>query len=146
MILLDIEGKITHDNEKTNISHSFFVPEGAERLIINFSYSPKNVSSRKAAINIVKDCFEKYNEPMIGRPNEYLPVGNLITLSLDCGGKYIGAAHREGDKQTVIISPKLSTPGFIKTDITEGDWRVCVNLHSVNCDMRYNIKVEGVMI
>ncbi len=146
MILLDITGRISPDNDKTNIYHSFFVPEGVDRLIIDYSYSPKTVSSRKTAIKLVKECFEKYGEPLIGRPGEYLPVNNLVTLSLDGCGRYIGAAHRQDGDQKHIISSRLSSPGFIKTEITSGQWRVCLNLHCVNCDIKYSLKVEGVEV
>lgn len=144
MILLNVKGRLTPDNDKTNIYHTFTVPDGLKCIKLSFSYSPKTLSSRSKAIKKIKECFEKYNEPLVGRPNEYLPVNNLLTISVDENSNYIGAAHRQDSTQEHIISEKLSSPGFIKTEIKEGLWCVCVNVHCVCCDVDYSLVAQGV--
>lgn len=146
MTLLDINGRLTPDSDKTNIYHCFDVPDNIKCIKISFSYSPKTLTSRSKAISIIKDCFEKYDEPMVGRPNEYLPVKNLITLSVDANGEYLGAAHRQDSEQEHIIGPKLSSNGFIKTEVKNGQWRICLNIHSINCNVRYSLSVQGVTV
>jgi len=143
MILLDAKGKITLHNNKTNLIHRFDVPNGLKALKISFEYSPKTLENREKAIEEVKACLEKYDEVCEGRPADYLPIKNLVTLSLDANGRYIGAAHRQSNKQEHIISADNSSVGFIKTEIEQGEWDIMLNVHSVSCDIDYKIVVEG---
>lgn len=143
MILLNAKGKITLHNNKTNLIHRFDVPNGLKALKISFEYSPKTLENREKAIEEVKDCLEKYDEVCEGRPADYLPIKNLVTLSLDANGRYIGAAHRQSNNQEHIISADKSSVGFIKTEIEQGEWDIMLNVHSVSCDIDYKIIVEG---
>lgn len=143
MILLNAKGKITLHNNKTNLIHRFDVPNGLKALKISFEYSPKTLENREKAIEEVKSCLEKYDEVFDGKPADYLPIKNLVTLSLDANGRYIGAAHRQSNKQEHIISADKSSVGFIKTEIEQGEWDIMLNVHSVSCDIDYKIIVEG---
>lgn len=143
MILLNAKGKITLHNNKTNLIHRFDVPNGLKALKISFEYSPKTLENREKAIEEVKNCLEKYDEVCEGRPADYLPIKNLVTLSLDANGRYIGAAHRQSNNQEHIISADKSSVGFIKTEIEQGEWDIMLNVHSVSCDIDYKIIVEG---
>lgn len=144
MILFEKKSKLTVNDDKTNIVNKFTVPENIKVLNISYSYSPKNLEDREKAVEIIKDCFKKYDEYIVGRPSDYLPVKNLLTLSVDCNGNYIGAAHRQSNEQEITISSEFSTPGFIKCSVDSGVWDVAVNVHSINCDVEYSIVVEGV--
>ena len=142
MLIFSTKGKITVDNDKTNLIHRFDVPSGVKVMTVKYSYSPKTLENREKAVSIVKDCFEKYDETLIGKPAEYLPVKNLVTISIDENGNYRGAAHRQANEQTHILSEEKASPGFIKGKINEGEWDIVLNVHSVSCDVDYNISVE----
>lgn len=142
MLIFSTKGKITVDNDKTNLIHRFDVPSGVKVMTVKYSYSPKTLENRERAVSIVKDCFEKYDETLIGKPAEYLPVKNLVTISIDENGNYRGAAHRQANEQTHILSEEKASPGFIKGKINEGEWDIVLNVHSVSCDVDYNISVE----
>lgn len=144
MVLLQKKSKITVKDDKTNIIHKFMVPENIKALKIKYSYSPKNFEDREKAVEVIKDCFKKYDECIVGRPSDYLPVKNLVTLSVDGNGKYIGACHRQSNEQEITISSDFSTPGFIKCPVDSGEWDVVVNVHSISCDVDYTVEVEGV--
>lgn len=143
MIILQTKGRITEANNKTNLIHKFDVPQGIEKLIIKYSYSPKILQDRDKAVRLIKDCYEKYDEKLIGRPADCLPVKNLVTLSVDENGEYRGAAHRQADTQEHIISTELASPGFLKGEIHSGEWDIVLNVHSISCDVDYQIIVEG---
>lgn len=143
MLLFSANGRITTDNDKTNLVHKFNVPKGIKVLRIKYSYSPKTLENEGNAVSIIKECFDKYDEEQPGRPADYLPVKNLITLSVDGCGVYRGAAHRQDDTQEHIISADLASPGFTKGTIDEGEWDIVLNVHSVSCDVDYIIEVEG---
>ena len=76
-------------------------------------------------------------------PIDYLPVKNLITLSLDENGKYRGAAHRQDDVQHHEISADFASNGFFKGKIEEGVWRIALNVHCCACKVSYNLKITG---
>lgn len=143
MLIYKTKGRITTANDKSNLMHKFDVPDNIKSLKIKYRYSPKTLEDREKAVMLVRNCFEKYDEAIIGRPAEHLPVKNLITISLDANGSYIGAAHRQSNCQEHIISKEFSSPGFIKCDALSGDWNITLNVHSISCDVDYTIEVEG---
>lgn len=143
MLIFSTKGRITTDNDKTNLIHKFDMPSGIKALKIKYCYSPKILDDREKAVSIIRKCFEKYDEKLIGRPADYLPVKNLITLSVDSCGVYRGAAHRQDSTQEHIISSDFSSPGFLKGPVNEGEWDIVLNVHSVSCDVDYTIEIEG---
>lgn len=143
MLIFKTKGRITTANDKTNLIHKFDVPKGVKELRIKYRYSPKTLEDREKAAAIVRSCFDKYDEKLSGRPADYLPVKNLVTLSLDGVGIYRGAAHRQDDVQEHIIGADSASPGFIKGDIAAGEWDVVLNVHSISCDVDYIIEIEG---
>lgn len=143
MLIFSTKGKITTANDKTNLIHKFDVPANVKALKIKYQYSPKTLENREKAITIIKDCFDKYDETLVGRPADYLPVKNLITLSADSCGIYRGAAHRQSNNQEHIISENFASPGFMKGAIQKGEWDIVLNVHSISCDVDYTIEVEG---
>lgn len=54
----------------------------------------------------------KYGEVQEGNIENYLPIKNLVTVSLDSSREYLGAAHRQSNKQEHIISPDFRLPDF----------------------------------
>ncbi|MDE6469642.1 MAG: hypothetical protein K2L19_01285 [Eubacterium sp.] len=143
MLIFSTKGKITTANDKTNLIHRFDVPENIKALKIKYHYAPKTLENREKAVAIIHKCFDKYDEALIGRPADYLPVKNLVTLSLDGCGAYRGAAHRQDDTQEHIIRADFASPGFMKGEITAGEWNIVLNVHSVSCDVDYEIEIEG---
>ena len=130
-------------DNKTNIVLPFEIKDDFKSLKINFEYSPKTLEDKAKEIKIAEDCLEKYGEVQEGNIENYLPIKNLVTVSLDSSREYLGAAHRQSNKQEHIISPTFSSAGFFKTDIAKGEWKITLNVHSVSCDVDYKITVEG---
>lgn len=143
MILLNKCGKITVDNNKTNITFPFEIKDDFKSIKIKFEYAPKTLEDREKSIQIIKSCLEKYGEDEEFNIESYLPVKNLVTLSLDSSREYIGAIHRQSNKQELVVSSDYSSPGFFKTDITKGEWKIMLNVHSVSCDVEYKLVIEG---
>ena len=119
MVLLNKTGKITLADNKTNIVLPFEIKDDFKSLKINFEYSPKTLEDKAKEIKIAEDCLEKYGEVQEGNIENYLPIKNLVTVSLDSSREYLGAAHRQSNKQEHIISPAFSSAGFFKTDIAK---------------------------
>ena len=141
MKILSFKGKINEEDSKTNISHKFIVSEGAEKLVIRFSYFPKDVENTPLAMKHIEEGLKRYKERS-NNPSEFLPISNLLTLSFDENGKYRGACHRHPNEQTIIISEKNSTPGIINKPLESGEWAAVLNVHFAGCEIEYSIEIE----
>ena len=144
MVIFEKAGKVLPEQDKTNIPLEFTVPEGIEKLIIDYEYSPKTWEDRGKAEKLLAESIEKYlGDEYRAEPQDFMPVKNLITLSLDDNGEYRGAAHRQADKQHHEISKEFASSGFIKGEIHSGKWQVVLNVHCCACNVNYQIKVAG---
>lgn len=144
MLIFEKKGRITPLDDKTNISFCFYVPQGISKLIIDYSYSPKEFEDKEAAIALINERLAKYlGAGHSENAEDYLPVKNLITLSLDENGKYRGAAHRQANQQHHEIAAASASVGFEKGTIESGEWRIVFNVHCCACDVDFEIKVSG---
>ncbi len=141
MNILSAKGKINEKNSKTNISHKFFVSESAKKLIVYFSYYPKNVEDAAHSLRLIDDGLKKYNTES-EHPSEFLPVRNLLTLSFDENEKFRGACHRHPNEQTIVVSSENSTPGIINKPLESGEWNAVLNVHFAGCEIEYSIEIE----
>ena len=143
MILLQKEFKVYYKDEKTNISFPFLIDEDAKSLKISFSYDPKILEDDERANmlienNINKDAGEFAHE--YSDWDEFKPLKNLITVSVDDPDTYRGCAHRQDKDQIHIIREDFASRGFHKGAIHKGQWNVVLNLHGivtekVNCKL-----------
>lgn len=142
MNLMKISGTINECNDKTNICHTFSVPENVKKITIKYSYSPKTIENKSTANQKITQAIQKYNINFAD-PTAFFPVKNLVTLSFDENGKYRGACHRQANEQTICISDTDSTPGIINRKIQSGQWDVVLNVHFAGCEIKYNLEIEG---
>lgn len=142
MLIFSHNGKITPQDDKTNIKHTFSVPKGAKSITVKYAYSPKDVENLSVAGKLISDGMKKYNMD-IASISSFLPVHNLVTLSFDENGKYRGACHRQPNEQTVVISSTNSTPGIINRPVENGEWDIVLNVHFAGCDIDYSIEIEA---
>lgn len=142
MIIFSKQGRITEQDDKTNISFDFTVPDGIKKLTVKYSYSPKEVEDRISANRAIVSGMKKYGVSFAD-PEAFMPVKNLVTLSFDENGGYRGACHRQPNKQTVIISESGSTPGILNRPIKAGNWDIMLNVHFAGCDIDYSIEIDG---
>ncbi len=147
MILSDKKIVILEEDEKTNIVLPFEVNEEFEALKITYSYSPKILEDReKSKILIEKNIKTDAGANFCDYPSweNFLPLKNLITLSLDGPDGYVGAAHRQAERSEHIISESFSSEGFIKTSVKKGLWKLTLNVHALVTEKAHcNITVEG---
>lgn len=134
-------------DEKTSRFVPFNVPEGVEKLCITYSYTPKILENEEKSIELIKenlirdagDTWTEYTDY-----SEFMPLKNLVTLSLTDGGIFRGAAHRQADRQYHEINSTYASPGFLKGEIRSGQWVLCLDVHALVTDHCVcMIKVEG---
>lgn len=144
MLIFEKTGKVLPEQDKTNISLQFSVPNGIEKLSIDYEYSPKILEDEEKAIELLEKSIEKYlGTEYKAEPKDFMPVKNLITLSLDENGNYRGAAHRQADKQHHEISRDFASVGFEKGEITSGKWTLVLNVHCCACEVNYSVRITG---
>ena len=147
MLLKETETTLYPDDEKGNRYIPFTVPEGVKKLFITYSYSPKNLEDKEKSYRLIKENILRDAPEDMDRYKDYeefLPLKNLVTLSLDSPEGFRGAAHRQDDSQHHEIGEDLTSPGFIKGEITAGQWSLCLNVHALVTDIcTCRIKIEG---
>lgn len=136
-------------DNKTNIEIPFDLPYDADRLIIKMSYSPKIPDDRELQIleakaNIERDAPGKWAEEY--NPESFLPLKNLITVSLDDSFGYRGCAHRQANSQEHIIEKNFASPGFYCGEIKKGIWKITLNVHAIvteKCECNISVFADG---
>jgi len=113
-----VEGHLRPSQARSSISFPFDVAPGAGTLTVRLRYAPDRVTR----------------------------VKNLVTLSLFDPGGFRGAGHRHATEQTVLVSRREATPGFVPGPITAGTWTIELDLHAVLPSLRrgveYALEVE----
>lgn len=147
IIIKETETYLRPLDEKSTRHIPFIVPKGTEKLFITYSYSPKILDDEEKSIqlikeNLIRDAGEDSAE--YTDYNEFMPLKNLVTLSLCSPYDFRGAAHRQADNQYHEIGEDFASPGFIRGKIVEGQWDLRLNVHALVTDVcTCNIKIEG---
>ena len=152
-IILDRTIILHPEDSKTNVFIPFSLRKDYSSLEFVYSYEPKNCEDREKARELLLKGMETYVPAeyrgrlgSFGSPGfieDFLPsVVNLLTLSLDAPGRYLGCAHRHAPEQRHTVSAEFSSPGFFRHPPTAGDWRVLINVHAVvSRELRCRLKI-----
>ena len=147
LILKETVTYLRPDDEKSTRYIPFTVPEGVKKIFITYSYSPKILEDKEKSLllikeNLIRDAGDEWTE--YTDYDEFMPLKNLVTLSLMSPEGFCGAAHRQADSQYHEIGEGFASPGFLKGKITAGQWTLCLNVHAlVTDDCTCSIKIEG---
>lgn len=135
IILQNIAQNLTPKDSKTNLVFPFKVPSGTQKLVFDFSYAPKELEDTDEALALARQALRQYAPPPWDddnrAPEDYLPVVNLVTLSLDGPGGYRGCAHRHDPVQHHEVTGQNASLGLYAGAIEPGTWRVVINCHCV---------------
>lgn len=149
--IIRVQGKITPGSSKTHIVYQFHLEHSMSSLEIDFGYAPKQFLDREASKPLILEAIERYSEPASAELHKrqwenYYPLQNLLTLSLDSPSGFRGSAHRHAPEQKHIICPdwRMTSPGFIAGDVPAGIWKVTISVHCViTPDCSYELTVRG---
>lgn len=136
-IVLSVKGTLDRTCSKTQIMYTFNITEKIEEMTINFRYDPKDLEDKDQSkiqilegLNKFTDSQEEYSE-YEAKWEQYLPLHNLITVSLDDSNGFRGCAHKQDPVQVLTIGKDQATYGFIKGDFPTGLYRVILSVHAV---------------
>ncbi len=145
--LLDMEDKLAGVQTQTHLTHSFVVSEHCRKLHIDFSYSPKSLDDETLSREIIGESLRKYTDAgdnaYGGQAFEeswkrFLPLKNLITVSVDDPNGFRGACHRQDPKQQLFLAADSASPGLMPGPIIQGTWSVTLSVHALvteKCDV-----------
>lgn len=148
ILLKETQIHLQPDDEKSVRIIPFNVPEGATKLCVTYSYSPKILEDKEKSYelikeNLIRDAGAEWTE--YTDYEEFMPLKNLVTLALRSpDGSYCGAAHRQADSQYHEIGENFASPGFVRCKITQGQWELRLHVHALVTDVcTCNIKIEA---
>ena len=122
MVLFDETRVLNPQADKTNVALSFAVPPGLTALQVEFTYDPPT-PPEPVAVEAVKAALARYARAVVQKdPYAYLPVYNLVTLSLDDPAGYRGAAHRRATEQC-HRRQRVRRPAFCPANCARGSGR-----------------------
>lgn len=135
-MLLDIEHEATPADARTHRRYDFHLDRPCAGLRIRFEYSPKTLEDKELAAEWIRRSIERYVEPerrklALERADQYLPLRNLITVSVDDSRGHRGACHRQDPVQELFLSERNASFGLTKGAIPEGTCTVTLSFHAV---------------
>ncbi len=147
IILKETETYLRPVDSKSNRYMPFTVPVGTKKLFITYSYSPKSLEDREKSYELIRENILRDAPEDIERYTDYeefMPLKNLVTVSLDSPTEFRGAAHRHDESQYHEIEEHFASPGFLKGKIDAGQWTLSLNVHAVVTDIcTCRVKIEG---
>lgn len=146
--LLEREFVWNPKHSSSDVRFAFLCPEQVQELHIYFSYAPGEecnadcIQQVEQAMTRYYDRYPRELEPMTVQ--QYLPVKNLITLSLAKDGVYLGNGHRWDTKQEHIFSQTYAASGFSSPETMSGQWTGMLHLHEIiSPECTGILRVEG---
>ena len=135
-------------HSSSDVRFAFLCPEQVEELHIYFTYAPGEecdaecIRQVEQAVTRYYDRYPREAEPMTVQ--QYLPVKNLITLSLAKDGVYLGNGHRWDTRQEHILSQTYAASGFCSPKTMQGQWTGMLHLHEIiSSECTGTLRVEG---
>ena len=136
MVLLEQQYVWTPKDTAHDVPFAFVCPPEIASIRISFSFSPGMeqqdaicMPQIEAALTRYYDCYPRDIQPMDAQ--QFLPIKNLITLSLEREGVYLGNAHRWAPEQEHIITTEQASRGFVPPVAMEGSWTGMLHLHEI---------------
>ena len=136
MKLLEEKYEWTPCDSQTDESFCFCVPDNIQQIRIRFEFSPGKEEDPapclppiQEALNRYYDSYPREMQPM--NEDSFMPIKNLITISLDKDGVYLGNAHRWAPQQEHLISAQKASLGFVSPEEMAGKWHGMLHLHEI---------------
>ncbi|UFT99043.1 CehA/McbA family metallohydrolase [Radiobacillus kanasensis] len=149
--LLETRVEVTQESMQSHISYKFYVPENVEDIVIDFSFHPSHLQDAELAAQIAEQSLRYYGledeDRIEEQVNEYLPIKNLLTLSIDDPDGFRGARHSHLSTQKMTIGEKNSSPGVLNKMNQSGLWIFTISVHAIvseTCSMSLKVSATGI--
>lgn len=143
--IVERELVLTPASHQKHIRIPFVLTQAYQRLYVNFSFSPQYVDREKALViisQVLPDYFGAENPP--DRPEDFLPLENLLTFSVSHGDEYVGSRHHKATEQEVYLSAEGSSAGYLPHAVKPGNWEVQIHPHCLLSDqIQVSLTIQG---
>ncbi len=143
-------GRLSPICSKTHLAFRFHLPQSADMLHIQFAYEPKKLedpvmAKREIEAALRRDAGLKQQQALLDKWEDFFPLQNLITISVDDPEGFRGSAHRHDPFQLHKLSKEQASPGFTAGELPKGIWTVTLSVHCiVTPSCQYELKIwEG---
>ena len=119
-----------------------------DTLNIHFTYKPKILLNNRTAKKIICDGIDRYttydSQNEFKNWRKYLPIQNLLTISLEDPNGFRGSAHRQNPDQHIVLSQNDASSGMLPGRIIPGLWTATISAHAVvTTRCKYWIRITG---
>lgn len=151
MLLLENSYRFTPDDTAKDIPFSFEAPVGTDRVELLLRFDPACETEEALCCEPIKRAIGEYYAGNAAAFTEdswldYLPLKNLITISLDHNGTYLGNAHRWDNRQAHVFHADHAPRGFLNPDTLCGSWSGMLHIHeivSLCCSVKLAVYTEA---
>lgn len=135
-MLLNVSGQLAPSDSKRHITYEFRLDKPAAAIKIRFAYGPKLLKDDEQAKDLIMQAIDSYITPEHQSPvregwRRYLPLKNLLTLSVDDPDGYRGACHRQDAEQNLFLSEQEASEGLMPGKMALGEWSITISAHAV---------------
>ncbi|WP_319467222.1 hypothetical protein [uncultured Trichococcus sp.] len=133
--IVEKEMELTPASHQKHIKIPFVLTKAYQSLYVTFSFSPQHVDREKALViisQVLPDYFSAEHPP--GRPEDFLPLENLLTFSVSHEDEYLGSRHHKATEQEVYLSAEGSSAGYLPHAVKPGNWEVQIHPHCLLSD------------
>lgn len=132
MIVLSVDRRLQIEDKESHINFPFHIPRTGRELRVNMSFHPARLEDKNEAKAVIREGFIKY----LGEVNEdkienYLPLRNLMTISIDSPIKSLGTAHRHLKDIGHFINKDKASRGFYTSEIMDGLWNITLSVFAI---------------
>lgn len=125
--------KLGVEAHQTHIKLPFILEENFDYLKIIFSFGPQIVAPEeaKAYIQEAMSMFFTPKEQEAMHWSDFLPLVNLLTISVKQKNQYLGCYHHKACNQEIILAADRSSRGFDKVNLSQGQgpWEIQISAH-----------------
>ncbi len=136
MVLLEQSYQWTPEDTGQDVLFAFTCPPEIQSVLIRFWFSPGSEYAEAICKQQIEDALTRYYDrypreiqPM--KADQFMPIKNLITISLEREGIYLGNAHRWAPKQEHLLTVERASLGFVPPESIEGCWTGMLHLHEI---------------
>lgn len=145
--IYEVEGQVNPKSSQSHIKYSFYIEEQHETVKILFEYYPKDLNDKDMSKELILETLEKYGYSMEeSRKNweDFVPLKNHVTLSIDDPDGFRGATHRHDYELELILSESEATPGLELRKNEPGMWDITLDIHALVTEKcSYRLRVVG---
>lgn len=120
---------LSQSNHHIHLKIPFELSKSYSYLKVHFRYEQqkgRGEGAEKYFAALMPEFFVQEEQEIV-TIKDFLPVCNLLTLSIRYEGNYLGFYHQIGDEEEIILSQTASSLGFRPSAIVAGEWEIQVN-------------------